>query len=673
MLYLITIFLGAFLLFQIQPLMAKLILPYFGGGAAVWTACLLFFQAFLLLGYSYAHLISQIKKIKHQVSVHLLLLLSSISCLPIGINNVTVLTSNEQPLINILTLLTTSIGLPYILLAATGPLVQKWLTINQTNKLPYKLYSLSNFASLLALISFPFCFEILFASAQQVLYWSIGYGLYLISFILLALKVSQTPSLKLTEPLVTTANKPNKTTQTLWLLLSATGVMLLVSTTNAITQNIPPVPFLWILPLCLYLLTFIISFHSHKWYVRSYWLAFFTFTALIAIFMYFIGSQFDIISQLFIYSGILFAACMICHGELAQLKPNVAHLTWYYLLIALGGFLGSAFIAFIAPLIFQQFLEFPIAIIAVFILVACSLLTEQKKFSKLVSFNILSALICSVILSHLNNLYDKTEIMSTRNFYGILSVNDVSIDGKKQRRLIDGTVSHGTQSLAENEAHIPQSYYRENTGIALAISQLGKNSPLKAGFIGLGAGTLAAYGRTEDTYQFYELNPAVSQAANQYFSYIKNSPAKIDIMLGDGRVSLTKQLKEGNKQQFNLLVIDAFSGDSIPQHLLTVEALNIYWQHMTVDGVLAIHISNSHLNLLPLMRGLAIATSRQIRYFRTRSSNHTEHDTEWVWLTNNPKLLNNTLVKAYHSQWPEHSKKTVTWTDNYSSLFSVLK
>lgn len=685
MLYFIIIFIGAFLLFQIQPLIAKLILPYFGGGAAIWTACLLFFQAFLLLGYGYAHGVTQIKNHKKQVLCHTALLLLSLLTLPIGLSALSEFETGQSPLWQILLLLASSIGLPYLLLSSTGPLVQRWYSQSK-GLVPYKLYSLSNFASLLALISFPFCFELLLNSRQQSLYWSSAYVIYIMTFIALAWqflqqaeqeKIKRVQQVEHNEKGDTAApienNKASKMQQWLWLGLSAIGVILLVSTTNAMTQNIPPVPFLWILPLSLYLLTFIISFHSPKWYVRWYWLGLFIFTALIAVLMFFIGSQFDIISQVVIYSGILFSACMICHGELAKLKPHTDDLTWYYLLISLGGFLGSAVVSFVAQNLFQQFLEFPLAIIAVFLLLSLSVFIDKKSTNLVAKISAISAVVCLVLFAVLNVQYVKTDIHSERNFYGILSVKEVTINNKKERRLIDGTTSHGTQSLAPNEQQIPLSYYRENTGIALALQNLSRANNIHAGFIGLGAGTLAAYGNSGDRYRFYELNPAVSDAAHHYFSYLSDSKAEIELVLGDGRVSLAKEMVQGINHQFDILVIDAFSGDSIPQHLLTTEAVELYWQQLKDDGVLAIHISNSHLNLAPLMRGLAENSGKEIRYFNTKAKQTNEHETEWVWMTNNQGLLDSGLTKIYASSWKANAAEKLLWTDNYSNLFSVLK
>jgi hypothetical protein len=679
MLYLAIIFLSAFLLFQVQPLIAKLILPYFGGGAAVWTACLLFFQAFLLLGYFYAHCLTQIKSVKKQLGIHFVLLIFSVIFLPIGIQSWDDFSQASSPLQNILILLTVSIGLPYFILSSTGPLIQRWLTYIEVGKLPYQLYSLSNFGSLLALISFPFIFEPLLTTSQQSL------------IVILLWKMSKlTLNIRDIKAKVLDIEKPNNTQfldKFLWIALAMVGVILLVATTNAMTQNIPPVPFLWILPLCLYLLTFIISFHSPKWYVREYWFALFVLTACLALLMYFIGSQLDIISQVVIYACILFIACMICHGELARLKPEVEQLTLFYLFMSLGGFLGSAFVAFIAQNIFDQFLEFPLAIISVFVLLALSTYSQKGTIRKtqtwLVVSNITLSISFMVGLIYLNALFVKTNVTSDRNFYGILSVKDVAVNNKVQRRLIDGTTSHGTQSLEKGEERLPLSYYRKNTGVALVLEQLrkqrlkeGVHQSINAGFVGLGAGTLAAYGNKNDEYVFYELNPAVITAAKTYFSYLDDSSANIDLVLGDGRVSLQRQLDNAGSKQFDTLVIDAFSGDSIPQHLLTQEALILYFKHLKDDGILAIHISNSHLDLTHLVRGLAHVLDKEIIYVETDADKDNEHNVQWVLLTNNQVFLSDVRVKAYRSRWSTQNsgeKNDIIWTDEHSDLMSVLK
>lgn len=708
MLYLFIIFVGAFLLFQVQPLIAKLILPLFGGGAAIWTACLLFFQAFLLLGYLYSHYLTKINSIKKQASIHGLLLLLSLFLLPIGlgaggsdvldllgngsISNGSI--GNGSPMSGILLLLMISVGAPYFMLASTGPLVQRWLTYINVGKLPYKLYSLSNVGSLLALLSYPFIFEPLLTLEHQSDYWSIGYFIFVCAFLcfcLTMLKRQRFDSKNSTTNEVDSGEVGSgKFDVALWVFLSAVGVILLVSTTNAMTQNIPPVPFLWILPLCIYLLTFIISFHSPRWYVRWYWFVMFAISSFAAIFLFFIGSQFDIITQIVLYSFILLSACMICHGELARLKPSVDKLTLFYLNLSLGGFLGSAFVAFVAQKLFSQFFEFPMAIFCVYLLFSLCVLLENKrqveykedkkttaaesvKLRLLASSSFVSLLLLVSFFFYLNGLFSKNDVVTSRNFYGILSVKDVEINGEIQRRLIDGTTSHGTQSLMQGKEQVARSYYRHNTGVAIALEQLGSAGAVKAGFIGLGAGTLAVYGRNNDDYIFYELNPDVERFARSHFSYLAQSKANVDVVLGDARVTLTKELKHQGSRAYQLIVVDAFSGDSIPAHLLTKEAFALYWQHLEEDGVLAIHISNSHLDLTPLVRGLADMFEKQALYFKTLAEQRGGHNAEWVLVTNNKRLLDNAEVKRFASKWSSRSENKIVWTDNYSNLLSVLK
>lgn len=679
--FLFITFLSAFLLFQVQPLIAKQILPHFGGGAAVWTACMLFFQALLFVGYLYAHLLTKLQSVKIQAYIHIGIIVFCWLFLPIALASISVAQTNS-PLAGIMILLGSSVGLPYFLLATTGPLLQRWLSLIELEKLPYKLYSLSNVGSLLALLSFPFIFEPLLTVKQQADYWSILFVLLSVCLLMLCFKVAK-ENLTMTSPNAT-KEQPTRAnsfsfSSLLWLLLAAVGVVLLISTTNAMTQNLPPVPFLWVMPLCLYLLTFIICFHSPQWYVRWYSFLFFAIAGIVGLLMYFIGSQFGIVSQIFIYAAIMFSGCMICHGELAKLQPKVEHLTFYYLMIALGGFVGSAFVTFIAQQLFQQFSEYPLGIITVFILMAASVKITNKASSGLVIANISVAVLLAVGFSYLNQAFVKTNVYSERNFYGIISVKDVNIDGKMERRLIDGTTSHGTQSLEPNEALTPLSYYRKNTGVGIAMSVLQtKHSQegIKVGVVGLGAGTLAAYGKENDLFHFYELNPAVINAANNYFSYLSSSKAKLKVSQGDARVTLNEQLTAQGSQQFDLLVIDAFAGDAVPQHLLTQEAFELYFQHLTADGVLAMHVSNSHLDLVRLVNDTAITLKKASRYYLTKAEQQHKNDAQWILLSNQAKTLDNSLLKAYASDTAKvgsNDKERIVWTDDHSNLLSILK
>ncbi len=696
MLYLLPVILGAFLLFQVQPLIARLLLPFFGGGASVWTACMLFFQVLLLAGYAYAHGLSKLA-LRQQLQLHTAILLLSLLALPIGLTE-GFSPQAEAPLLQLVVALFLSVGVPYAVLSATGPLLQQWFARQFAARSPYFLYSWSNAASLLALLSFPFLIEPNLTSLWQTRSWSLGFFGYLLLMLLLIVRLWRAEP---TLPKITVVATPADSGQVLvgaksrwfWLLYSALGVVFLVATTNAMTQNVAPVPFLWVVPLAIYLLTFIVSFQSTRWYQRSYALWVLGLISLIAVMMHFIGTQFNLLSQLCIYLGLLTVGCLICHAELAKAKPASSQLTGFYLMLALGGCVGSAFVAFMATWVFDQFLEFPLAFVGLLLLLALQLLSTPYAGSAHSAFSqrllqffwqtparrtgflaLAFAVLSTGLLTELNSLFSKSDVYRSRNFYGVLSVKDVTLDGVTERRLIDGSTSHGTQYQNAATKSQPLSYYRPDTGAAHALAlKSAEKGPIKAGFIGLGAGTLAAYGNAGDQYRFYELNPAVVNVAQQHFSYLSDSKAQISLVEGDGRVSLQQELTQGQAQQFDVLVIDAFAGDSIPQHLLTLEAMTLYQQHLAPDGVIAVHISNTHLNLLPLMAGTAQALGWQLGYFMTPASEAHPHQTEWVWLAANQQPLSAPQTRALLSPVDLQGKTPLQWSDQYSDLLSLLK
>lgn len=685
MYFILTIFISAFLLFQVQPIIAKIILPLFGGGAAIWTSCMLFFQGFLLLGYLYAHGLSQLKNIKHQLAIHGVLLLISLAFLPGSVTLGDTITNTAEPLSAILSLLFFTVGFPYLMLSATGPLVQRWLSLAKQQAIPYKLYSVSNIGSLLALVSYPFVIEPWISLPQQTMIWSCVYALLVVLFLVLitSLYKNHLTISSVKQEQEHTSERYSFITKGLWLLLSCIGVVLLVSTTNAMTQNVPPMPFLWLLPLSLYLLTFIICFHSPRWYVRWYWLAVFILSAFVAMLMNFIGSQFDLISQVLMYSFILFSACMICHGELVKLKPNAYKLTQFYLLMSLGGFLGSVLVSIVAERVFVQFTEFPIAIIATLVLfMVCIYLDRQNVKPPLMAVQgglAVTLLTLVGLFTLLDSQFNQHNVANSRNFYGLLKVVDVEVDDKQERRLIDGSTSHGTQLLDNALAQIPQSYYRQDTGIGLTLTHFNSTAgrsllqPLNVGVVGLGTGTLAAYGKPLDNYRFFEINPDVEKMANTYFSYMEKSAAKITTTIGDGRQLLKNELNTTGSLNFDVLVIDAFSGDAIPIHLLTQQAFTLYWQHLNESGVLALHISNSHLDLKALTNSLAKQLGKPAYYFKTNASEFDSNDAEWVLITNNQLLMNHYALKNKITPWPQQAHQELLWTDSYSNLLSVIK
>ena len=485
----------------------------------------------------------------------------------------------------------------------------------------------------------------------------------------------------------------------LWLMFSAVSVILMIATTSAMTQNIASTPFLWILPLCIYLVTYIICFNNGKWYVRKYWFIFFAGSSLAGLLMFFIGSQFNLVLQVGVYSSILFFACMLCHGELARLKPIKTKLTLFYLIIALGGVIGSIFTSIVAEHIFTQYYEFPLGIALVYVFFACSLWQENKqknsqgnsqKYSQksnqgnlsnslkkqnlyLSVASVVGLLAFSLYFTKLNSLYFKDDVFNSQNFYGTLTVKDFNEFDQPIRMLFDGATSHGTQYLSSAYRDVPSSYYRFDTGVSLALQQFGDGKPKNVGIIGLGTGTLAAYGNEGDTYVFYELNPSVELAAKDYFSYLSSSKADVSVRTGDARITLQNELKAKGSQQYQVLVVDAFSSDSIPVHLLTLEAFRLYLQHLTDDGLLVLHISNNHLDLLPLVATLSEKVGRQMQHFYSASDDANEHTAEWVVVTNNEDFYQDEKIKARATYFQLKQEQRILWTDAYSNLLSVIK
>lgn len=681
--FLVTIFISSFLLFQIQPILAKLALPFFGGGAAIWTTCMLFFQLFLLLGYLYAHYLTKLTNVNQQIVIHSLLVGASLVCLPIApfVNDNGL--GWQAPQLALINSLLISIGIPYFLLSSTAPLIQKWYNYLPKNNEPYRLYSLSNVGSLLALLSFPFLIEPSMTSHFQTKIWSMGYVLFVLFILLTGYqlygdKTKNSPSTTKHDDDKISVQRSNVL---LWLLLSTVSVILMVSTTSAMTQNIPPTPFLWIFPLCIYLLTYIICFNNDNWYVRKYWFMLFAACSLAAILMFFIGTQFSITIQIATYALILFFACMLCHGELARLKPNKSKLTLFYLTMALGGVIGSLFTSLIAEQLFTQYYEFPIAIALVYLLLL-SVLWKEKSTSKLPLktkkqntylrlASLVGLLAFSLYFVKLSKVYFKDDVFNSRNFYGTLAVKDLTDLQQPTRMLFDGTTSHGSQSLPIEGDHAPTSYYRFNTGVSLALQY--DNIPKKVGVIGLGTGTLASYANLDDHYVFYELNPNVEFAARNYFSYLSSSKAEITVKLGDARVTLQHELESTGSQQFQILVVDAFSSDSIPVHLLTLEAFQLYWRHLTKDGLLVLHISNNHLDLLPLVATLSEETGKKLQHFYSASNNNNDHTAEWVVVTNNKHFSESNAVQRRATYFQLKNEDKVLWTDDYSNLLSVIK
>jgi SAM-dependent methyltransferase len=668
LLFATTIFLGAFLLFLIEPLIAKSILPWFGGSAAVWATCLVFFQTALLLGYLYADATIRRLSPRRQTALHLSLLVVSLLWLPIAPqifwrSHVTV-----DPTWRILGLLSFSMGLPFLLLSSTSPLLQTWYARRAQGRSPYHLFALSNLASLLALLSFPFLIEPRLSSRHQAALWSIGYGLFVLCCALSAwISRGSLPTAPPAPEASHDEAPPTFSTKLLWLSLSACGSMMLLAVTNHLSENVAPVPLLWVVPLALYLLSFTMVFAKRQLYSR--WLAArFMAVALGAAGYAIYDSSITHAIQISVplFCSALFVVCFFCHGELVQRRPAVRYLTSFYLTIALGGALGAVCVGLFAPHILSGIYELPIVLLLTAIL--ASIVLWREGWSARLFWACVTACMCAVLVINARTMRDGTVAMM-RNFYGALRIQEFKIGLQlPYRSLVNGTIEHGAQYLAFPENRNPTTYYGRRSGVGLAL-RFCCDGPKRVGVIGLGAGTLAAYGKPGDSFRFYEINPQVIAVANSWFTFLKQSPAKTEIILGDARLSLESE----PSQQFDVLAVDAFSGDAIPVHLLTKEAFAVYFRHLKPGGILAIHTSNTYLKLAPVVKLLAEDAD-----YATRLISSDEDVTmmvspaDWVLVTRNEEFLNKpeTFAGSENITVPPHLR---LWTDDYNNLYEILR
>jgi spermidine synthase len=692
-LHALSVFLSAFLLFQVQPLIGRIIVPWFGGSAAVWAACLLFFQGMLLLGYLYTHRLQQRLPGAAQSWAHVALLAASLAALPVFPNPAWKPAGAEDPTLRILGLLATSIGLPYFLLSATTPLVQAWYARSGRGGSPYRLFALSNAGSLVGLVSYPVLVEPLFSARQQTVGWSATYAVVCVLLAALALlSRRQIPAHQSADPAPITP-APHPRARLLWVALAACGAALLFAVTNHLTQNIAPVPFLWVLPLSLYLLSFVLCFGPADggWYRRG---------VLLKLLAVALGGMAFALDPDFanvglwllvpLFSAGLFVCCMVCHGELARLKPVPVHLTSFYLMVALGGCLGGAFVSLVAPRAYRGYYELPISLVACAALVLIVLHRDPgSTFYRArlrPAWLLLNALVLLLAAQLGWNAWKEAgpaRVMA-RNFYGRLRVVDqgaprvvVLRDGAPQsleneratRKLLHGTVDHGIQFLAASRRREPVGYYGRESGVGLALAELQQRGALRVGVIGLGTGTLAAYGRLGDLYTFYEINPLVTGLAYAEFRYLRDTQAHVSIVPGDARLSLERQPRQG----FDLLAVDAFSGDAIPVHLLTREAFELYFRHLRPGGVLAVHISNNYLDLEPVVaRAAESLGKRRVAVRTTGDDQQALFNTTWVLLSDSSELFDSrSLRRAARALRTQEGLRL--WTDDYSNLLQVLK
>ena len=731
----ISIFLGAFLLFLVQPILGKMVLPWFGGSPAVWTTCMLFFQVLLLGGYAYAATLTRWLQPRHQAWLHTALLLLALCWLPIIPSVSWKPIDGELPVMRILLMLLACVGAPYFLLSATSPLVQTWFAHANPGQSPYRLYALSNMGSLGALLLYPLAIEPAIGTIQQGWLWSIGYALFVIVSATIAWQLRKTPTGANNKPTEQLFAAPSSVTTPVswldrasWLALPALASLMLLAITNHLCQDVAVVPFLWIAPLSLYLLSLIICFDRDQWY-KSAWYAIAAIVVILIVsdmaFVAFVYQEsetppswvttmkFDLRWLLSVYLSLFFIACMLCHGEVVRRRPSPEQLTEFYLTISAGGALGGIIVAVLCPLIFTTFAELKIGISLTFLLAVGVLLrqlglaqafrdsaksrtakagTPHKKARPIASEKVaqrtfqitpklrypvalVAVALIGVVFVAQSLVYEASNTagpkIQVRNFYGSLTVRDWYPEDHPWvgRALYHGTILHGYQFLTPNKQLTPTTYYTESSGVGLTLRAIRGERPIKVGAVGLGIGTVAAYGEPGDIYRFYEINPLVIDLAKSGFYFLEKSRAETQVVAGDARLSLEREAA----QNFDAMILDAFSGDSIPVHLLTREALNEYWRHLKPEGVLIVHISNRFVNLRPIVNRLALELDLGVIHVRSLEAVGLHISTsEWMALAKDPKVFDHPAL-VQHKVDLSSARDYTLWTDDYNNLIQVIR
>lgn len=718
--YAVTIFLSAFLLFQVQPLISKFILPWFGGSPAVWTAAMLFFQSVLFAGYMYAHLLTSRFGSRGQLWIHIILL--ALATIVVSITQTTPWQelrpsgeATESPLMRVLLVLAATVGLPYFVLSSTGPLLQKWFSDAFPGASPYRLFALSNFGSLLALLSYPFFFEVYWGSVTQARAWSVAFVVFALGCAVCAIGtrrwVDKLARKDLTssgavepdsrQPISERASatpSPSIMTQLAWVGLPALASVMFLAVTNEVCQNVATVPLLWIIPLSLYLLSFIVAFDHPRWFRVG------TTAKLLCLAIIAVTSWHHVdwvvenslatlgweavkpwMFETATYFFALFMVCLLCHGQLARLKPEPKFLTQYFMTMSLGGALGGLFVNFVAKSAFVTFFELPLAFLAS--LLIAGYLMYQRLSQR--GFNRVAAVVWPLVLIavgfHFLFVEDWLDVPSqssktvhrSRNFYGVLSVQrDYIGEPDESFQFFSGSILHGMQLAEPTRQPEPLTYYGTRSGVGLAIKDIqSRKSNCHIGVVGLGVGTLATYARQSDRVRYYEINPDVVSIAKNpdWFHFVSNCAGNLDIVLGDARLQLESEFEKAGSQKFDILVLDAFSGDAIPTHLLTDEAFKVYRQHLASDGVLAVHITNTYLDLYPVVKKLAEHHGWNVtRIFRSADDLQNRNDYVLIsddqdFISRHPASLGDPPATSVDSD------DLPLWTDQYSNLLQILR
>ncbi len=692
-----TVFVGAFLLFLVQPLLAKYILPWFGGSPGVWTTCLLFFQVLLLAGYSFAHFLARRFHPRAQAGILVALLLLTLALLPITPSRAWLPENLSAPTWHILRLLAASVGVCYFLLSSMSPLMQSWFSLSLPNASPYRLYTLSNLGSLIAIVSYPFWIEPGLGLEFQTKLWSLSYACFVALCIGSAFRMwnlgSESAGSRIRvadEDKADPEVSSSVADRSLWLILTALSSTMLLATTNQMCLDVAVIPLLWLLPMGLYLLSFILCFESDRWYSRTgFGIALAAALAQNSVVLY-RGIYIGIPAQIASYSFTLFICCMVCHGELVRLKPRPRHLTSFYLMISAGGALGGVFVNLVAPYIFKGYWEYHLALAGTAMAFLIVLFRDRsgrlrggRPFWAWALLNLAFLALILVLGAQIHDTF-KDAIAMRRNFFGVLKVlKDGKKDDTGQRLvLMHGRIEHGYQFADPDKRYWPTSYFGPTSGVGFAIHFHPRRLDpsrrhLRIGVVGLGTGTLAAYGEEGDYFRFYEINPEVLRLCEDYFTYRKDTSARVDVVLGDARISMERERSLHQPGDYDVLAVDAFASDAIPVHLLTRECYRSYRYHLKKDGILAMHVSSRYFNLGPVIRSLAELDSEsgaKALLFQDGGSRLQGTDaTRWILLTSNEEFLKDRKVQDAVSPWAPDDYPSLLFTDDYSNLFRLLR
>ena len=745
-LFAITLFVSAFLLFLVQPMMGRMILPKLGGTPAVWNACMVFFQAVLLAGYGYAHASTAWLGSRRQAMIHFLVLLLPLLVLPVLISDDSFrgTGSSDNPIGLVLMLLTTSIGLPFFVVSTTGPLLQRWYadTGHPSAKDPYFLYAASNVGSLLALIAYPLLVEPQLLLVSQSNLWAWGYGVYAVLVVCCGLALNRSSLATQVEEASTPIPAPSLTwTRKLsWVFLAFVPSTLLLGATTYVSTDIAPIPLLWIVPLSLYLLSFILVFSKKQLIPHAVSTKLLPICILLLTMVLSTGATelkgLPLWPLLFLHLATFFFTSMVGHGEMALDRPAACQLTEFYLWMSVGGVLGGLFNALLSPILFQHtgLTEYPVAIVLACFLQLPAVLARQSKDSKTRSnaiykdiawpvgvgmfaaaFIVLSGrmgleagplrtglsfgLPCLVAYTFVGNPLryglgiaaiflagainpDQKLLHLERNFFGVVKVADItSPEGVRFRALFHGTTVHGQVSLENKDddgRHEPSTYYHKTGPIGEFSSGWIKSRPKgqRVAGVGLGTGSLAYYARSGDEWTFYEIDPAMQRVAEnpQYFPFMSECRAGVPkVILGDARL----KLHDAADSSIDLLILDAFSSDSIPMHLMTRQAFALYKRKLKDDGAITLHVSNRYLDLWPIAAKLAEDAGLVIWGRHDRASGESQkmgkYTSQWLILAHREQDLFPEGGSLDRSRWEsvKSNPNTPLWTDDFSNLLSA--